>query len=77
LPFEQRKAPAILIWRHLVEHCKISPKKIAVCANLEFKRDFPRPLDFILFDGQSGQDYQKFLQGSYQHIIFNKSLLEG
>jgi len=77
LPFDQRKAPAILIWRHLVEHCKIEPKKIAVCANLDIKRDFPAPSDFILFDGQSGQDYQKFLQGNYQHIIFNKSLLEG
>jgi type III restriction enzyme len=77
LPFEQRKAPTILIWRHLVEHCRIEPKKVAVCANLEFKRDFPPPADFALFDGQSGQDYQKFLQGNYQHIIFNKSLLEG
>ncbi|CAG8533688.1 5421_t:CDS:2 [Ambispora gerdemannii] len=34
------------------------PKKIAVCANLELKKDFPPPTDFILFDGQSGQDYQ-------------------
>jgi type III restriction enzyme len=77
LPFDQRKAPAILIWRHLVEHCRIDPKKIAVCANLELKKDFPPPSDFILFDGQSNQDYQKFLEGNYQHIIFNKSLLEG
>jgi type III restriction enzyme len=44
---------------------------------LELKKDFPPPSDFILFDGQSSQDYQKFLQGNYQHIIFNKSLLEG
>ena len=60
-----------------MEHCRISPSKIAVCAKLELKRDFPPPKDFVLFDGQSGQDYQKFLRGNYQHIIFNKSLLEG
>jgi hypothetical protein len=44
---------------------------------LEFKREFPPPGDFALFDGKNSQDYQKFLQGKYQHIIFNKSLLEG
>ncbi|CAJ0761219.1 16469_t:CDS:10 [Entrophospora sp. SA101] len=45
-----------------IEHCRIEPKKIAVCANLEFKKDFPLPADFALFDGQNSQDYQKFLQ---------------
>ncbi|CAJ0912318.1 9096_t:CDS:2 [Entrophospora sp. SA101] len=51
-----------------IEHCRIEPKKIAVCANLEFKKDFPLPADFALFDGQNSQDYQKFLQVSFVYI---------
>jgi type III restriction enzyme len=76
-PFDLRKAPAILIWKYLVEHCKISPDKIAVCANLTFKKPYLPPSQFQLFDSSNGSDYPKFLAGNYQHIIFNKSLLEG
>lgn len=76
-PFDLRKAPAILIWKHLVEHCKIKPDKIAVCANLTFKKPYLPPADFQLFDSSNGSDYPRFLAGDYQHIIFNKSLLEG
>lgn len=35
-PFEHRKAPPIRIWRYLVEEKGISPKDIAIYANLTF-----------------------------------------
>ncbi|CAJ0868557.1 1348_t:CDS:2 [Entrophospora sp. SA101] len=36
--------------------------------NSKFKKDFPLPADFALFDGQNSQDYQKFLQVSFVYI---------
>jgi len=78
LPFEQRKTPPILIWNHLVEKCKIDPRKIAVCARVDFNKDSPPDKRFNLFDSSTkNSDYQTFLEGKYEHIIFNKGLLEG
>ncbi|CFW92862.1 Putative Type III restriction enzyme, res subunit [endosymbiont DhMRE of Dentiscutata heterogama] len=78
LPFEQRKSPPILIWWHLVDKCKIDPRKIAVCARVDFNKDNPPDKRFNLFDSSTkNSDYQTFLKGKYEHIIFNKGLLEG
>ncbi|MCE8163576.1 MAG: DEAD/DEAH box helicase family protein [Candidatus Moeniiplasma glomeromycotorum] len=78
LPFEERKAPPILIWWHLVEKCKIDPRKIAVCAKVDFKKKPDKKYHFNLFDGNAKENnYQNFLKGEYEHIIFNKGLIEG
>lgn len=75
-PFENRQARPILIWRHLVEHRNIDPNKIAVYCNLKFDAKFPPPPHFNLFAG-GDNDYETFMAGNYQHIIFNLSLQEG
>lgn len=76
MPFEQRQARPILIWRHLVENRGIDPNKIAVYCNLKFDTRFPPPPGFILFAG-GDSDYDSFISGNYQHIIFNLTLQEG
>lgn len=75
-PFEQRQARPILIWRHLVENHGIDPAKIAVYCNLKFDPKFPPPPSFNLFSGGDA-DYDNFISGDYQHIIFNLTLQEG
>lgn len=75
-PFEQRQARPILIWRHLVENHGIDPSKIAVYCNLKFDAKFPPPPGFNLFSGGDA-DYDNFISGNYQHIIFNLTLQEG
>lgn len=75
-PFENREARPILIWRHLVEHHGIDPATIAVYSNLRFDSKFPPPINFNLFSG-GDNDYENFLAGDYQHIIFNLTLQEG
>ena len=75
-PFTQRQAPPILIWRYLTEQCDVPPDEIAVYADLNTHRDFPLPLDFVLFSGGES-DYEDFLAGDYRHIIFNQTLQEG
>ena len=75
-PFEQRQARPILIWRHLVENHKIDPAKIAVYCNLKFDPKFPPPPGFNLFAGGDA-DYDNFIAGDFQHIIFNLTLQEG
>ena len=75
VPFEQRQARPILIWRHLVEHHHIDSNLIAVYCNLKFDSAFPPPSGFHLFSGDS--DYETFMAGTYQHIIFNLTLQEG
>jgi len=76
-PFEQRKAPPILIWRYLVDQKKIDPESIAVYCDLKFDRgEHPPPPDFKLFSGGE-QDFSAFTAGNYKHIIFNQSLQEG
>lgn len=74
--FEQRQARPILIWRHLVENRKVNPNKIAVYCNLKFDPKFPPPPSFNLFSG-GDSDYDNFIAGDYQHIIFNLTLQEG
>lgn len=74
--FEQRQARPILIWRHLVEHLGIDPAMIAVYCNLKFDAKFPPPKGFNLFAG-GDNDYETFMAGNYQHIIFNLTLQEG
>lgn len=74
--FETRKAPPILIWRHLTEKCGIEPSKIAVYSKLNFSKNYPPPRNFKLFKG-GDKDYKNFVAGDFQHIIFNLSLQEG
>ena len=74
--FTQRRAPPILIWRHLVDKLKVDPSTIAVYCNLKMDKDFPAPLEFELF-GQGDSDYERFVSGDFRHIIFNQSLQEG
>lgn len=76
VPFESREARPILIWRHLVEHHGIDPATIAVYCNLKFEAKFPPPPGFNLFSG-GDNDYEAFIAGNYQHIIFNLTLQEG
>lgn len=76
-PFDQRRAPPILIWRYLVEQKKVDPATIAVYCDLKFDRqDHPPPEDFKLFSG-GDQDFGAFSAGNFKHIIFNQSLQEG
>ncbi len=74
-PFEQRSAPPIRIWRHLVEERKIDPKTVAIYANLSFIEG-NKPDAVNLFSKGEG-DFDEFAAGDYQHIIFNQALQEG
>lgn len=75
LPFNERKARPIKIWKHLVSQ-GIQPDEIAVYCNLKFDKKFPKPDNFNLFSG-GDNDYDDFIKGNYRHIIFNQSLQEG
>jgi len=76
-PFSERRAPPILIWRHLVEKKKVDPADIAVYCDLRFDRKHnPPPKDFVHFSGGE-EDFGTFSAGNYRHIIFNQSLQEG
>jgi type III restriction enzyme len=75
--FSERKAPPILIWRYLVEKCRIKPENIAVYCDLKFAKNYPKPPEFKLFSGGGEKKYQEFTAGDYQHIIFNLGLQEG
>lgn len=75
-PFDQRKAPPILIWRYLVEQCGVDPVTVAVYANLKTNKTSPLPEDFVLFSG-ADNDYELFVAGNYTHVIFNQGLQEG
>jgi type III restriction enzyme len=76
-PFDQRKAPPILIWRYLVEKKGVDPADIAVYCDLKVDRtDNPLPEAFKLFSGGE-QDFAVFSAGNYKHIIFNLALQEG
>lgn len=76
VPFEQRKARPILIWRHLVKERGIIPADIAVYCDLKFDRKFPPPPEFKSFSG-GDSDYDEFIKGDYKHILFNLTLQEG
>ena len=73
--FEDRQARPILIWRHLVA-AGIDPSKIAVYCQLTFNKETPPPASFRLFNG-GDRDYENFVTGGFEHIIFNLSLQEG
>lgn len=76
-PFRERRAPPILIWRHLVEERGVDPADIAVYCDLKVDRtDHPLPPDFELFSGGE-EDFAAFTAGNYKHIIFNQALQEG
>lgn len=74
--FSQRRAPPILIWRHLTEKLKVDPSEIAVYCDLKVDKNAPMPDEFVLFRG-GDKDYDGFINGSFRHIIFNQSLQEG
>ncbi|TPG48462.1 hypothetical protein EAH75_08345 [Rhodanobacter glycinis] len=74
-PFQMRQAPPIRIWQYLVEQKKVSPKDIAIYANLDFAEG-SKPEEVNLFSkGES--DFDDFSAGEYKHIIFNLALQEG
>lgn len=75
VPFEERHARPIQIWRYLVSK-GVSPQEIAVYCNLKFDKKFPKPDNFVLFSG-GDNDYEDFIKGNFRHIIFNQSLQEG
>lgn len=75
-PFPDREAPPILIWRYLVEQHDVDPATIAVYCSLKFDKSYPPPHDFVLFSG-ADKDYERFVGGDYQHVIFNLGLQEG
>jgi len=73
VPFNERMARPIVIWRHLVSK-GIDPSDIAIYCNLKFDSKFPPPPNFNLFNG-GDSDYANFISGTYKHIIFNLTLL--
>lgn len=75
VPFSERSARPIKIWRHLVEQ-GVPPEEIAVYCNLKFDKRFTKPNNFNLYSG-GDNDYEEFIKGNYRHIIFNQSLQEG
>lgn len=75
-PFNSRRSPPILIWRHLTEKLDIDPKDIAVYCDLKVDKGYPLPAEFVLFKG-GDKDYDGFIAGDFKHIIFNQSLQEG
>jgi type III restriction enzyme len=75
-PFASREAPPIVIWRYLVDQCKIVPEAIAVYCTLRFDKNYPPPSEFHLFAG-GDKDYDRFLAGDFTHVIFNLGLQEG
>jgi type III restriction enzyme len=74
VPFKERQARPILIWRHLVEHAGVDPASIAIYCDLRFDSKMSPPADFNLF---SQGDYDRFIAGNFRHVIFNLSLQEG
>lgn len=74
-PFAHRKAPPIRIWRYLVEEKRISPKDIAIYADLKIVEG-NKPKEVNLFS-KGENDFDDFRAGDFQHIIFNLSLQEG
>lgn len=75
-PFAQRRAPPILIWRHLTEKLKVDPAEIVVYCDLKTDKNYPLPSEFVLLRG-GDKDYDQLVNGGFRHIIFNQSLQEG
>lgn len=74
-PFNLRQAPPIRIWRYLVETKGIDPDTIAIYADLKFT-DGTKP-DAVVHFSKGDDDFDKFHEGNFEHIIFNLSLQEG
>lgn len=75
-PFNERQARPILIWRHLVENAGIDPSKIVIYSQLKFAKDAPAPKSMRVLSG-GDRDYTDFIEGDFEHIIFNLGLQEG
>jgi hypothetical protein len=73
--FSVRQAPPIRIWRYLVESKGIDPSTIAIYSDLKFT-DGTKP-DAVLHFSKGDDDFDKFHEGDFEHIIFNLSLQEG
>lgn len=74
-PFNLRQAPPIRIWRYLVEARGIDPSTIAIYSDLKFTAN-TKPEAVIHFS-KGDDDFDKFHEGDFEHIIFNLSLQEG
>lgn len=75
LPFNMRNSPPIKIWKYLVESKGVDPNNICIYADLKF-RNGTKPDQVHLFS-KGEDDFDTFLDGDFQHIIFNLSLQEG
>lgn len=75
-PYTERQARPILIWRHLVETAGIDPSKVVIYSQLQFNKNFPAPRTMRVLSG-GDKDYTSFLEGGFEHIIFNLGLQEG
>ncbi|MGJ7565258.1 DEAD/DEAH box helicase family protein [Variovorax sp. GB1R11] len=74
-PFNLRQAPPIRIWRYLVESKGIDPASIAIYSDLKFTEG-TKP-DAVVHFSKGDDDFDKFHEGDFEHIIFNLSLQEG
>lgn len=74
-PFNLRQAPPIRIWRYLVESKGIEPSTIAIYSDLKFT-DGTKPDEVVHFS-KGDDDFDRFHEGNFEHIIFNLSLQEG
>ncbi len=74
-PFNLRQAPPVRIWRYLVENKRIDPATIAIYSDLKFT-DGTKPEEVLHFS-KGEDDFDKFHDGDFEHIIFNLSLQEG
>ncbi|RUR70989.1 hypothetical protein EJP67_28440 [Variovorax guangxiensis] len=74
-PFNLRQAPPIRIWRYLVESKGVDPATIAIYSDLKFT-DGTKPEEVAHFS-KGDDDFDKFREGDFEHIIFNLSLQEG
>lgn len=73
--FNLRQAPPIRIWRYLVETKGIDPSTIAIYSDLKFTEG-TKP-DAVVHFSKGDDDFDKFHEGGFEHIIFNLSLQEG
>lgn len=74
-PFNLRQAPPIRIWRYLVESKGIDPATIAIYSDLKFSEG-TKP-EAVLHFSKGDDDFDRFHDGDFEHIIFNLSLQEG
>ncbi|MCE8168335.1 MAG: hypothetical protein I3273_04720 [Candidatus Moeniiplasma glomeromycotorum] len=82
IPFDQRKAPPILIWKHLRSQ-GVPSDDIVIYADVEVSKDerysLKEEFKKNLFgkNGAKENTYERFVSSDFQHIIFNRSLAEG